>query len=139
METIIAAAADITLESLREILNSSYVTNEIDAEDRILATTDSGLKVFITINEANKLIKFALGFRIKDDASEDQKLQLANRVNDKIILVRFAVPTPEVMVADYFLPYAQGIIPMQVVNSLKLLDRVCRSGIQEHDTHGIVD
>ena len=135
----ITAAAEITIENLQELLSASYVTNEIDTEGRILATTDSGLKVFITLNDANKLIKFALGFRIKEDASEEQKLQLANRINDKIVLVRYAVSTPEVLVADYFLPYGQGIIPMQIINSLKLLDRVCLAGIREHDTDGIVD
>jgi hypothetical protein len=137
MQTIVAAA-DVTIESLQELLSSSYVTNEIDAEGRILATTDSGLKVFLTLNESNKLIKFALGFRIKEDASEEQKLNLANRINDKIILVRYAVPAPEVLVADYFLPYGQGIIPLQIVNSLKLLDKVCLAGIREHDTDSIV-
>ena len=134
----ILPAADVTIENLQELLSSSYVTNEIDAEGRILATTDNGLKVFVTINEQNQLIKFALGFRIKDDASDEQKLGLANRINDKIILVRYAIPAPEVLVADYFLPYAQGIIPMQIINSLKLLDRVCLAGIREHDTDGIV-
>jgi hypothetical protein len=137
MQTIVAAA-DVTIESLQELLSSSYVTNEIDAEGRILATTDSGLKVFLTLNESNKLIKFALGFRIKEDASEEQKLNLANRINDKIILVRYAVPAPEVLVADYFLPYGQGIIPLQIVNSLKLLDKVCLAGIREQDTDSIV-
>jgi hypothetical protein len=137
MQTIVAAA-DVTIESLQELLSSSYVTNEIDADGRILATTDSGLKVFLTLNESNKLIKFALGFRIKEDASEEQKLNLANRINDKIILVRYAVPAPEVLVADYFLPYGQGIIPLQIVNSLKLLDKVCLAGIREHDTDSIV-
>jgi hypothetical protein len=134
----ILPAADVTIANIQELLSSSYVTNEIDAEGRILATTDNGLKVFVTINEQNQLIKFALGFRIKDDASDEQKLGLANRINDKIILVRYAIPAPEVLVADYFLPYAQGIIPMQIINSLKLLDRVCLAGIREHDTDGIV-
>jgi hypothetical protein len=134
----IVPAADVTIENLQELLSSSYVTNEIDADGRILATTDSGLKVFLTLNEQNKLIKFALGFRIKEDASEEQKLELANRINDKIILVRYAIPAPEVLVADYFLPYGQGIIPTQVINSLKLLDKVCLAGIREHDTDGIV-
>jgi hypothetical protein len=134
----IVPATDVTIANLQELLSSSYVNNELDADGRILATTDSGLKVFITLNEANKLVKFALGFRIKDDASEEQKLGLANRINDKVILVRYAIPAPEVLVADYFLPYGQGIIPTQVVNSLKLLDKVCLAGIREHDTDGIV-
>jgi hypothetical protein len=134
----ILPSAEVTIANIQELLSSSYVTNEIDAEGRILATTDNGLKVFVTINEQNQLIKFALGFRIKDDASDEQKLGLANRINDKIILVRYAIPAPEVLVADYFLPYAQGIIPMQIINSLKLLDRVCLAGIREHDTDGIV-
>jgi len=134
----IVPASDVTIESIQELLSSNSVTNEVDADGRILATTDSGLKVFLTINEPNKLIKFALGFRIKEDASEEQKLQLANRINDKIILVRYAIPAPEVLVADYFLPYTQGIIPTQIINSLKLLDKVCLAGIREHDTDGIV-
>jgi len=134
----VVAAADISIESLHELLNSSYVNNEIDDQGRILATTDSGLKVFISLNEPNKLVKFALGFRIKPEASEEQILQLANRINDKVIMVRYAVPAAEVLVADYFLPYGQGIQALQIVNSLKLLDKVCLAGIREHDTDSIV-
>jgi len=134
----VVAASDVSIDSLHELLNSSYVNNEIDDQGRILATTDSGLKVFISLNEPVKLVKFALGFRIKEEASEEQILQLANRINDKVIMVRYAVPTAEVLVADYFLPYGQGIQPLQIVNSLKLLDKVCLAGIREHDTDGIV-
>lgn len=137
MQTV-AAAADVTIESLQELLSAAYVNNELDNQGRILITTDSGLKVFATLNEANKLIKFALGFRLKEDATEEQRLQLANRINDKVIMIRYAIPAAEVLVADYFLPYGQGIVPLQVVNSLKLLDKICLAGIREHDTDGIV-
>lgn len=134
----VIAASDVSLESLQQHLNEAYVNGEIDDQDRILVTTDNGLKVLISLNQDNKLIKFALGFRIKEEASEEQVLRLANRINDKIILVRCAVPSDEVLVADYFLPYGQGIQPLQIVNSLKLLDRVCLAAIREQDTDKII-
>ena len=87
---------------------------------------DGDLRVHIYNDEANVLthpkrawLQFVKTFKIDPSAAEKLKLAAVNELNQEWEMVRFYIAAPDRLVADYVLPYEQGVSPMQLVLTLQ--------------------
>ena len=94
----------------------------------------------MTVNQDNKLIRFVVVYGVKESARLDMKYAFTNRMNDDIILGRFSIPEqrPDMLIADYYLPFEEGIPAFQIVSALRLFVRVVLSAIRQCDKNDLV-
>lgn len=131
--------SEVTVDRLARLLEQSFYPFERLEEERLAVETD-GPTVQISLNEEHHLLKFLAVYRFRPEAPEERKLPFVNRVNN-VILVRFVVPeeAPEVVVADCYLPYHQGIPAHQVIHTLRLFSRIVPAAIGQCDEDDLVE
>ena len=129
---------DVSLEGLKQIFDNAFIENELQV-DSLLVVPDSGLKIFLRLNEDLKLIRFAALFGLRKFADIEQKLAFVNRVNDKVVLVRFSVSDDEMtLYTDFYLPYIQGVLPFHIVHVVRLMNRILEFALKEHDMEDLL-
>jgi hypothetical protein len=67
------------------------------------------------------------------------KSWLFEQLNSGVILSRFSMPREDVLLSEYFLPYEEGISEYQVINCLRLFERVTTGAIRQFDTDDLVE
>ncbi len=141
-----AAAADMkavlpenemSQQTLKAYFEQAAMTAEIDS-DGDLKITEDGFKGFLLVHAERKIVTIFALYGMKASAPEIQKLQLVNRLNDKIILVRFCMPNPTTLWCDYQLSYEGGLTPYYLINTYRMFSRVTRQAVAQQDTDDVV-
>jgi|YNPNPStandDraft_1061719.scaffolds.fasta_scaffold62473_3 hypothetical protein len=136
----VLAEDEVTISNLAQIFKRAFFKTSIDKDGDLIVDTD-GQRVIVTLNQDNKLIQFITVYSIKESARLDLKHTFTNRMNEKIIFGRFAVPKtrPDRLIADYYLPFKEGIPAFQIVCALRLFARVVPSAIRACDENDLVE
>ncbi len=129
---------EVTRDRLRELLAEVDLPTEVDQDGDLRVTTDVGTHAYVALDERRRLIKFYTAYRLREDASVAEKLNLANTLNDEVILVRFCVVGTSILVADYFLSYDRGLLPHQFLRSLSWFSQVAVQAVAAYDEDNIV-
>jgi len=132
------SANEISLQQILGVFQNAYLEAEIDGDGDLCVRTENGIKILISINEANALLHFVAIYGLSEDASEAQKLAFVNRLNDEIILVRFSVANENTLVADYYLPYGQGVSPFHIVTVVRLMNRIIPPTFSKYDEDDVL-
>jgi hypothetical protein len=128
---------DITLASIEGLFKSAFFRTDHD-KDGDLVVRDEGVNTFVKVNAERKTITLFSLWGLKEAAPEVDKLKFANKLNDSMVLVRFAVSNPTTLWCDYQFMYEGGIAPFQLINTYKRFVSVCR-GAQREDEAGVLD
>jgi hypothetical protein len=130
---------DVTLENMMGLLSQSDVKFTVADEETLNLDID-GASVYFEVDQDKKMIKFIAFAKINAFAPYEQKHDLVNALNDSYVLTRFSLSrkNPERMMADYFIPFTGGIVPLQVLTSLHIFTRVLVWGIQKEDKHDLL-
>lgn len=140
MEEIeILAEDEVTSDNVARLFKRAFMRTIIDEDGDVRVETDAGPKVLISLDEDRKLLKFTTIYGLKDSATEAEKLAFVNKMNDDMIFVRFCVADADMLVADYFLPYEQGITAYQIVLTVRLFSRIVPAAIQTCDEDDLVE
>jgi hypothetical protein len=129
----------VTSAQLQQFFKAAFMKAEVDEDGDIKVKTDAGITVWISIEGERQLLKYVATYGFKEDATEVDRLQLVNTLNDNVILVRFSVPRDDVLMADYYLYYEGGVIPYQVVNTLRHFANITVKAIREYDTEDLIE
>jgi hypothetical protein len=129
----------VTPAQLQQFFKSAFMKAEVDDDGDIKVKTDAGITVWISIEAERKLLKYVATYGFKDDTTEEERLQLVNTLNDNVILVRFSVPRDDVLMADYYLYFEEGVIPYQIVNTLRHFANITVKAIREYDTEDLIE
>jgi len=129
----------VTSAQLAQFFKAAFMKAEVDEDGDIKVKSDAGITVWISIEGERKLLKYVATYGFKEDATEVDRLQLVNTLNDNVILVRFSVPRDDVLMADYYLYYEEGVIPYQVVNTLRHFANITVKAIREYDTDDLIE
>jgi hypothetical protein len=129
----------VTPARLQRFFKAAFLKAEIDEDEDVKVRTDAGITVWISIEAERKLLKYVATYGFKEDVTEVDRLQLVNTLNDNVILVRFSVPREDVLMADYYLYYEEGIVPYQIVNSLRHFANITVKAIREYDTDDLIE
>lgn len=135
----IIAENQVTTDTLESLFRRAFFSTSLDDDGDVCVETDDPI-VYVSINASNKLIKYTAVYRFKESVSMNSKLVFVNKMNDDVIFCRFSVSedNPELLIADYFLPYGEGLPAFQIVSALRLFARVAPRIIHDCDEHDIV-
>ena len=129
----------VTPETIRDIFRRAYFSTTLDDDGDVRVETDDPI-VFVSINANNKLLKYTTVYAFRETTSMEPKLAFVNRMNDELIFCRFSVPEdePDLLMADYYLPFGEGVPAFQIVSALRLFARVVPRAIHDCDENDIV-
>ena len=129
---------DVSLAQLQSVFEAAFVENDVDDDGDLYIRTENNTKIFISLDERNKVIRFTALYGLRDDALEADKVTLANTLNDHIVFVRFSATSRSSLVCDYYLPYNGAVSPLHVVTVTRLFNRIIASSLGEYDTADIL-
>lgn len=133
--------AEITTSNLEQLFKNAFFGATVADEDGYLMIETDGPLVMVSVEPGKKLLKFMTIYGVKKSSSLEMKHALINKMNDEIILGRFSIPEshPDVLVADYYLPYENGIPAYQIVSALRLFSKVVPGAIRNCDDDDLVE
>ena len=131
---------DVGLEALYQLFKDAYVRGELDDDGEMLRLhSEAGPVVSLEVDTERRLLKYTAIFGVKDFALEEHKHAFVNAMNDGVILARFCVPRADILMADYYLSYENGLPAYQIVHSLRIFARTVVAAIREYDQMELVD
>lgn len=136
----VLAEDEITVSNLAEIFKRAFFKTSLNEHGELVVQTD-GPKVIVAVDQDNNLLKFMSVFGFKESARLELKHAFVNKMNDEIILDRFSIPKgqPDVLLADYYLPYEEGIPAFQIVSTIRLFARVAMGAVHRCDENDLVE
>jgi len=99
------SAENLTVQALRDIFEAAMFDTHLDSDGDLVVT--DGYKIIVTPH-GGRFIRFLTMFRLDEEATRDSRLELANRINDSLILVRASVNSDRILILDYYLPLMGG-------------------------------
>ena len=82
---------EMTIPKLHEVYRQAFMDAEITPEGDIKLQLE-GIKVFVKIQPEKKILLFYALFGVKPGTTRLQVLELCNRINDGLIILRATVP-----------------------------------------------
>ena len=131
--------SEVSIERLYELFDGAYMECDLDEDGDLRIVTDSGPRIFLSLHEPNRLIRYMAFYKFREETIEYDKLVFVNALNDDIVFIRFSLNGVDTLIADYYLPYSRGASPFHIINSAKLMGRVITSGIRQHDTNNLLE
>lgn len=132
------AEKDVSLAQLQAVFESAFVENDVDDDGDLYIRTENGTKIFVSLDERNRLVRFTALYGLREEAGEEDKTTLANTLNDNIVFVRFSATSRSALVCDYYLPYNGAVSPLHIVTVTRLFNRIIASSLGEYDTAEIL-
>ena len=129
---------DVTLVRLLEVFEAAFVENDVDDDGDLVIRTENNTKIFVSLDDRNKLVRFTALYGLRDEAPDEEKIALANTLNDNIVFVRFSAGHNSALICDYYLPFNGAISPLHVVTVTRLFNRIVASSLGEYDTADIL-
>jgi predicted peroxiredoxin len=82
---------ELTIPKLTEVYRAAFMSPEIGADGDIKLVMD-GLKIFVKVEVEKKILRFYALFGTKPGTNRLQVLELCNRINDNLVMVRACCP-----------------------------------------------
>jgi hypothetical protein len=120
---------ELTKDKIAEIFRNAYMNPVVGDGSDVRLTLD-GIKVIITVDQSRKILHVMSLFGGKPGTTRQQLLELCNRINDGLILIRAAypsaLPTPTLMLDDYVVTEA-GLTALEIVDEARRFRTVISS------------
>lgn len=129
----ILSEADVTVENLVRLFRDASFEVEVDDQGDIVVTTDDDVTTVVSIEQPRKLVYFFALFDVGERTPREELSDLVLQLNSEVILARFAIAEERLLVADYYLPFAEGLLTAQLLHTVRLFSRVVAGSIQEDD------
>lgn len=130
---------EVTCQTLQQCFKAAFLKTEIDEDGDLRVQSDFGINPFVMLEQDRKFIKFMSVFSLKESFTEEKKLKFINKLNDEVILVRFSMPEADMLSAEYYLFYEEGILPYQIIHSFRKFAKITVQAIEEYDTEDLVE
>ena len=95
---------ELTGQKMMEIYTAAYMDPHIDADGDVTIVLD-GIKILVTVDTPRSVLRLVALFGVKAGVNRQQVLELANRINDGLIMLRAsypaALPLPSLMIDHY--------------------------------------
>lgn len=127
----------ISTEKTLALFKAAFLKCEIDNDGDVRIEDDSVI-TFVTLDTKRKLLKYFSLWRMKADVPLEKKLELVNKWNKELIFAKFFVAKPELMIAEYWVTYENGVSAYQVVASYRLFKKVVVGAVSDEDPDDIV-
>jgi hypothetical protein len=130
---------EMTIPRLHEVYRQAYMNAEIGTDGDIKLELD-GVKLFAKVEVEKKILRFYALFGIKPGTSRQQVLELCNRINDGLVMLRAACPAafPEpALWLDHDLDIESGMTAEDIVSETRRF-RTVIPAISGVDTENII-
>ncbi len=112
---------DLTIARLMEVYKGAYMGAEIGADGDIKLDME-GLKVFVKVEPIKKILRLYSLFGAKPGTTRSQMLELCNRINDGLVMLRAscpaALPQPALWL-DHDLDTEAGLSAVEIVEETR--------------------
>ncbi len=127
-----------TTDLLMEIFERAFMEVVLDEDGRgIRVNEDVRARVFL--NEASDRLQIGALYGIKDDAQRIDRLELANRINDRYAVIRAAIDDDGDLLFDYCILLRGGVTKKAVVQTTRTFMTLVTRAVNECDEDEIVD
>ena len=131
---------DFNDQTLYEVYKNAYMSPEQDDDGRVRLVVDN-VHLSARAMADKPFLALSTSFGLKPEATRMQSLELANRINDKMIMVRCSIPETEkdpFIWIDHFTMTEGGITGEEIVALTRRFVKVILDGFRELDTEDIV-
>lgn len=135
------AASEMTPTTLESIFTQAlFKTSRLESGDLSVQFGAGGGRATVHIDQAHQLLRYYRVYRFKTSATDTQKLELANRINREIIMVRAYIPKgqADTLVLDYFQSYDEGVTRYQIASTARYSMDVAMKAVNQMDEADIV-
>lgn len=129
---------EVNTQNLARLFKRAFIDYSVCDDGDLMVLCEGQYPVVITCEKDLKFLNFMCLLNINEAASAAQKLLFVNNINSGVIFSRFSLVRPNTVMADYFLPFEEGIPTFQIVSALKIFSRVVYSSVSKYDNDGIV-
>jgi hypothetical protein len=132
----------VTLPLLLEVFQQAQFEASINDQGILMVLAETALvSVDVQTAENVRLIRFTSMYKMRDTASIEQKMALANKLNDGVILARFSIleTDHQAMNVVYHLPFWGGIDEYHIVIALRLFTHVYAGAPSVMDTQNLIE
>jgi hypothetical protein len=130
---------EITIPKLHEVYTGAFMHPEIQADGSIKLELES-LKLFVKVQTDRKILSLYALFGVKPGTTRSQVLELCNRINDGLVLVRActpaAFPTPALWL-DHDVDIETGMTADDIVTETRRF-RTVIGGVMGMDTEDVL-
>jgi hypothetical protein len=120
---------ELTGQKMMEIYTAAYMDPHIDADGDVTIVLD-GIKILVTVDTPRSVLRLVALFGVKAGVNRQQVLELANRINDGLIMLRAsypaALPLPSLMI-DHYLVTEAGLSGLEIVDETRRFRTVVAS------------
>jgi predicted peroxiredoxin len=112
---------EITIPKVHEVYRQAYMNAEIGADGDIKLELD-GMKIFVKIEADKKILRLYSLFGTKPSTTRQQVLELSNRINDGLVMLRACCPaafTTPVLWLDHDLDIESGMTAEDIVSETR--------------------
>ena len=128
----------VNTQRLLELYKQAFIEVELTDSNSLMINPTGRMVIHQYINPDRKTIVFRMGFGLNEEAPMLAKLELANRINNGVGLVRVAVQNASTLIADYELPYSQGVLSEQIIKTTLSFHLTMALALQEYDPDDLV-
>jgi len=137
---MLIAKEELNNAKIFEVFDNAFMNPEMDSDGEIKVMID-GFKVFAQAMPDRPFFVLRAMFGMKDGTSKQLALELANRLNDHMIMIRCcipdALPTPSLYI-DHFTMTEGGITAEEIIGVTRRFMKVIEDGVGQYDTDHIM-
>lgn len=136
---MLISKADFNDQKVFEIFQAAYMDVKMDDDGDVIAMID-GIRVRALAAKDRPFFIVSGMYAAKEGTTREQLLELANRFNDQMIMVRCSIPKIErpMVYFDHFTMTEGGITAEEIVRVTQRFAKIMREGIQSCDTEDII-
>ncbi len=129
---VMLSADDVNPTSLPALFQAAGLSAVVNDDGDIDITKD-GIRTFVRLDEDRKIMSLFSIWQLADDASLEDRAELANSLSVGIILVRFCIRADGALWCDHRLVYGGGLTPECILRTYALFVEVCEAVGDEHE------
>lgn len=130
-------AEELSLETIQGLLDSAFLQTTPGRHNDIIVD-DGGMRTVIKLDLERGLLSYYSVWRLKESRPEIEKLRFVNRLNDRIIIVRFSLTDAGTLWCDYQIDLDPGISPFAIVHTYKEFTRIVKGALARMDEDNLV-
>lgn len=126
-------------QKVYDVYSSAFMDPSIDADGDVYVRVDS-VRIYVKADQKRNALQMFSIFGLEEAATRTQALELANRFNDRLIMVRCTVnegPSNLVLYMDFWMPSYDGITAETLVRLTRRFASIAGEVI-EHDFDKII-
>jgi len=120
---------NVSVELLKDVL-AAYVDTSFDEDGDLIVKGE--WQIYITIIPDKSSIRLMTIFRIKDEISQDARLEAVNKINNDYMIIKAHCSDNNKLIFTYYFMLTGGLTKKALVRGVKLFDSIPRAAIYDY-------